>query len=128
MLSNGLDTAFPVADDVEGVRFEYFLDPDPETLPRPPLGAGNCVFSADDPPRVLLVRQPGSALWRATPRELVDGPVCGSAPDRFDGDLLRIRQVRVTVRLGLGRGSRWRTPAAQSATFDVTPRNLNLGR
>jgi hypothetical protein len=31
--------------------------------------------------------------------QLADGPVIGESPNRFDGDLLRVRRVRVTLRL-----------------------------
>jgi hypothetical protein len=34
-----------------------------------------------------------------TTAQLADGPVLGESPNRFDGDLLRVRRVRVTVRL-----------------------------
>jgi hypothetical protein len=78
---------------------------------------------------------------------LTDGPWCpdGSAPNRFDADLLRIRRVRVTVRAqaasrglragdgrlfarpGTSRGGTLMVPDG-SITFDVTPRNLNARR
>jgi hypothetical protein len=79
--------------------------------------------------------------------DLVDGPWCPSAdkPNRFDADLLRVRRVRVTLRVQAAQAS-MRGPAGplftkggtsqgasrylpdQEVTFDVTPRNLNLGR
>lgn len=64
---------------------------------------------------------------------------------RFDADLLRVREVRVTVRLQalsrslrgpasllFAKGGTARTTETlvpdQQVQFDVTPRNLNLGR
>jgi hypothetical protein len=82
-----------------------------------------------------------------TEQMLSDGPWCPDAnkPNRFDADLLRVRRVRVTLRVQVGldrlRGAdalRFAKPgtATQSArmvpdqeiSFDVTPRNMNLGR
>ena len=82
-----------------------------------------------------------------TQQDLTDGPWCADAakPNRFDADLLRIRRVRVTVRVQAALAS-MRGPLGtlfmkggtakagerfipdQEVTFDVTPRNLNLGR
>ena len=116
----------------------------------------NCVFMSDpaqDPsdeplqvPR--LAELGGSAtLARLAEAQLTDGPWCpdASAPNRFDADLLRIRKIAVTVRIeaasSLLRGpagalfanggssraaSRW--VPDQEARFEVSPRNLNLGR
>lgn len=76
-----------------------------------------------------------------------DGPWCPSedSPDRFDADLLRIRKVRVKLRVQAALAS-LRGPAGtlfmkggnastaerfipdQEIQFDVTPRNMNLGR
>lgn len=85
--------------------------------------------------------------------DLTDGPWCPDAANknRYDADLLRIRKIRVTVRLQTGnaalRGSGAlaqgpdslfaipgtatalaRTVPDQTIRFDVSPRNLNLGR
>jgi len=82
-----------------------------------------------------------------TPGMLSDGPWCpdGTSPNRFDADLLRVRSVRVTVRVQAALAS-LRGPASAlflkggtaragdlyvpdlEVQFDVTPRNLNLGR
>ena len=72
-----------------------------------------------------------------------DGPWCGEGDNRFDADLLRVRTVRVAVRVqaahaGLrGIGADFAVPGTSrsarralpdyAVTFDVTPRNLNLG-
>jgi hypothetical protein len=78
---------------------------------------------------------------------LTDGPWCPDSisPNRFDADLLRIRRIRVSLRVQSGLAS-LRGPAgtlfARGGTaragdryvpdltvqFDVTPRNMNLGR
>jgi hypothetical protein len=76
---------------------------------------------------------------------LSDGPFCGTGPNEFDADLLRVRKVRVSLRLqtasavlrgadtnlfmkpGPARGGQRFIPDYRS-TFEVTPRNLNLAR
>jgi prepilin-type N-terminal cleavage/methylation domain-containing protein len=89
----------------------------------------------------------GHPLVKLTEAQLTDGPWCPDmiSPDRFDADLLRIRAIGVTLRvqaaldalrgpagtLFLNAGtatnvSRW--VPDQELRFDVTPRNLNLGR
>jgi hypothetical protein len=80
------------------------------------------------------------------PARLTDGPWCPDAasPARYDADLLRIRRVRVTLRLQAaaaalrGIGPRFARPGTSSdgtrvvpdvqVSFDVTPRNMGLGR
>ena len=77
---------------------------------------------------------------------LSDGPWCpdGTSTRRFDADVLRIRRVRIKLRVqvapasmrgptgvlftrgGTARGDRF--VPDQEISFDVTPRNLNLGR
>ena len=68
------------------------------------------------------------------------GPACGLSPNRFDGDLFRIRRVRVTIRAQVadralrGAGADFLVPGVSSSaesyaadlevTFDVAPRNL----
>jgi prepilin-type N-terminal cleavage/methylation domain-containing protein len=115
-------------------------------------GAGeNCVFrvdaaSGEQVPRLAQLGPVGT-LVPLTPAQLSDGPWCpdATAPNRYDADLLRIRQTRVTLRVQTGKQA-LRGPAGQFFTypglgkagdrlvpdhevrFDVTPRNLNLGR
>jgi len=88
--------------------------------------------------------------------QLNDGPWCpgmtnskGAAlPNRFDADLLRVRKVRVTLRVQVGHESlRGTNPEGQTIftnpgtsrggaawvpdqeiRFEITPRNMNLGR
>jgi hypothetical protein len=93
----------------------------------------------------------GTGLVKLTAAQLTDGPWCpdSASGHRYDADLLRIRRVRVTLRLQTGnaalRGplaagrealfvnpgtakSAALTVADQSISFDVSPRNMNLGR
>lgn len=130
--------------------------------PRPPAvgvdngsdswGAGeNCTFRVDGASgsqvaRLAQLGPPGS-LMPLTQAQLTDGPWCPDAadPNRFDADLLRIRQVRIRLRVQTGEPA-LRGPAGtlyarggqgqagdrlvpdQEIRFDVAPRNLNLGR
>ena len=93
----------------------------------------------------------GSGLVKLTSAQLTDGPWCPDAAseNRYDADLLRVRTVRVTIRLqtgnsllraslASGRGALFANTgtASQAARmvpdlsikFDVSPRNMNLGR
>ena len=88
----------------------------------------------------------GASLVRLTPQLLTDGPWCpgAAAARRFDADLLRLRRVRVTLRVQAasaalrGKGDLFARPGTspgdrryvpdQEIRFDVSPRNLNLGR
>jgi prepilin-type N-terminal cleavage/methylation domain-containing protein len=110
----------------------------------------NCTFKVDmgtQVPRLPVLGAGGIAQVELKQADLVDGPWCPSAdkPNRFDADLLRVRRVRVTLRVQAAQAS-MRGPAGplftkggtsqgasrylpdQEVTFDVTPRNLNLGR
>ena len=82
-----------------------------------------------------------------TPALLTDGPWCPDAdhPNRWDADLLRVRRVDVTLRVeaavdalrgpasvlfsrgGTANGGSSWVPD-QEVRFQVSPRNLNLGR
>lgn len=124
-----------------------------------PWGAGeNCVFEVVDGQQVprSTVETLGTALDGLVPlskARLTDGPWCPSQtnndgaamPNMFDADLLRVRQVRITLRVqvanellrgpagtlfrhgGLARGGERFVPD-QEIRFDVAPRNMNLGR
>jgi hypothetical protein len=140
MVYDGYQTDVPLADNIVALKFEYFVDPWSSSVPRPPDGGGNCVYNAGTPPTPVLADLGGPALVSASALLLTDGPLCGLSPHQFDGDLLRIRRIRVTIRAQAadrslrGTGSDYATPgvAASAAnavpdlevTFDVTPRNL----
>lgn len=112
-------------------------------------GAGeNCAFMVQNGQQVprLAVLAPAGQV-EITSGMLQDGPWCpdDSHLHRFDADMLRVRRVRVKLRVQVAppsmRGpagvlfTRGGTAAAsdrlvpdQEISFDVTPRNLNLGR
>ena len=115
-----------------------------------PMGE-NCVFKVQDGQHVprldVLDATSPLAQIKLDPQTLQDGPWCpyAAAPVRFDADLLRVRRVRVKLRVQVG-VDRLRGPAGvlfahggtssggerfvpdQEIAFDVTPRNMNLGR
>jgi prepilin-type N-terminal cleavage/methylation domain-containing protein len=143
---DGLFTDVPILDNVVGLRFDYFGDPNPPMAPRPPIGVANCVFDMSGNPLLPVLPGTGS-LVPLDPAIFQDGlPAwCGAGSNRFDPDLLRIRRIRTTVRVQTGdaglRGSDpqlFRRPGQVRGTapfvpdyelqLDVTPRNLNLVR
>jgi len=114
----------------------------------------NCatlVTAGQQQPRLDTLGPPGSGLVLLTQAMLTDGPWCPNAANvnRFDADLFRVRKVRVSLRVqsgnpdfrssigtggdalflkpGTSRGGYKQVPD-QAIRFDVTPRNLNLGR
>jgi hypothetical protein len=115
-------------------------------------GAGeNCAFKVDGSSGLQVARLdtlgPPGSLTGLTGAQLSDGPWCPDAsnPNRYDADLHRIRQIRVTFRVQTGLDV-LRGPAGvlyrrggvgivaerlvpdQSVQLDITPRNMNLGR
>ena len=90
---------------------------------------------------------PGSGLVKLTAAQLKDGPWCPTAAsvNRWDADLLRVRKIGVTLRVqaanaalrgpagtlfargGTSRGGDRFVPD-QEIHFEISPRNLNLGR
>jgi prepilin-type N-terminal cleavage/methylation domain-containing protein len=144
MLYDGHQTDVALVENIVVLRFEYFGDPWPGSVPRPTGGSGNCVYGAGAPPVPLLNDYGGAAPVAVGAAQFTDGPVCGLAPNRFDGDLLRIRRVRVTIRAqasdrmvrgsgpdfvvsGLNPGGKGVVPDIE-VTFDVAPRNLQASR
>jgi len=110
----------------------------------------NCTFKVDagtQVPRLPVLGAGGIAQVELTQNDLTDGPWCPdpAKPNKFDADLLRVRRVRVTLRVQAALAS-MRGPAGplftkggtstgaqryltdQEVMFDVTPRNMNLGR
>lgn len=111
----------------------------------------NCTFQLGangmQEPRLATIGGGGLGQVELTAQELTDGPWCPDADkaNRFDADLLRVRRVRATIRVQAAL-ERMRGPMGplfmkggtalasdkfipdQEITFDVAPRNLNLGR
>jgi prepilin-type N-terminal cleavage/methylation domain-containing protein len=119
-----------------------------------PYPAGeNCLFQVDGASgrqvsRIPSLAPPGqTGLVEITQAMLTDGPWCPgpTAPNRFDADMLRVRRVSVRMRVqvasaelrgpagvlftrgGSSRGGARLVPD-QEVRFEVTPRNMNLGR
>jgi hypothetical protein len=160
----------PVVDNVVGLNFDYYGNPQPPQVldpvaltttygPHPPPlnvtysaypPGENCVFMVSGGaqiPRLPVLGAGGSTLVKLDATNLTDGPWCPDAnnPNRWDADLLRVRKVVVTLRVqsavaamrgpasalfsvaGTSKSStRWIPD--QEVRFQVTPRNLNLGR
>ena len=133
----------------------YGPAPPPFDVTQNPWAAGeNCMWLTSGGAHVSRLASIGSGelgLVRLTAAQLTDGPWCPDpiSANRYDADLLRIRKVRVTIRLQTGnaalRGSLTagsdalfvnpgtattpaQTVADQSIRFDISPRNMNLGR
>lgn len=136
---------FPLADEVSDLAFLYFGDPSPPSAPRPPVGQANCLFAADGSSLLPALTADPFALVELTPAMLTDGPMCGDPPNRYDADLLRLRQIRVTLRVQVTAESARGSDAVQhtnpgtahratvivadrEVTFDVTPPALQAWR
>jgi len=163
----------PVVDNVVGLTFDYYGDPQPPLMKKPlsdptgpwttygpkpnpvavaPFGAGeNCTFFNDGSPtpatRLATYGAAGTGLVKMTAAQLTDGPWCpdDANPKRWDADLLRIRKIGVTLRVqsavaalrgpagvffsvaGTGKDPKRWVPD-QEVRFQITPRNMNLGR
>jgi hypothetical protein len=159
----------PVVDHIASLALEYFGDPDPPAvvagsiarttygpLP-PPVGVAltayppgeNCAFARGTGGEVVpRLARLGSALALAPlpPSSLTDGPWCpdSASPNRYDADLLRVRQIVATFRIesavaalrgpagvlftraGTATGTRL-VPDRQTRVV-VAPRALNAGR
>lgn len=143
---DGYQGDVPIADNVVGLEFSYFGDPNPPTEPKPKAGTANCLYDAAGNLKNLpVLPTDDGSLATLTPAMLTDGPFCGGGFNIYDADLLRVRKVRVTLRMQAGlaalRGSDatlWRNPGKAGTaerrvpdyevSFEVTPRNLNLAR
>ena len=176
---DGLSTATPVLDNVVGLRFDYYGDPQAPVRMKPdsatdrtatygptppdpgvpapsgsPWATGeNCTWQMSGGTQVTKLASlgVGTGLVQLTSSQLTDGPWCpdGTNSNKYDADLFRIRKIRVTLRLQTGNdslraavsqgqtalftnaGTSKNTSRAipdQSIRFDVTPRNMNLGR
>jgi prepilin-type N-terminal cleavage/methylation domain-containing protein len=143
---DGYMTDVPVVDNVVGVLFEYFGDPDPPISPKPPSGVANCLYDAAGnlAGGLATLSTQGASLAELPLAMLNDGPWCGGGQNRFDADLLRVKQVRVTLRMQTGNAAfratgadyavagrsreALRNIADYTVQFEVSPRNMNLGR
>jgi len=158
----------PVVDNVVGLSFEYWGDPQAPVVknptaastlwvtsygPKPQSGVANCVFDASPQPvSTLPSLGPASGGLVKLSEAQLKGTEAGAqwCPDttsnnRFPAALLRIRKIAVTVRVQAALAS-LRGPASvlfrqggtstsatkwvpdQEIRFQVTPRNMNLGR
>ena len=146
MRYNGGDQDVPIVDNVVGVKFEYFGDPNPPLAPKPPAGEANCLYDAAGNYNNLPTLAADEGSLAPLPGAILkDGPMCGGGTNQFDADLLRVRKVRVTLRVqaanpamrgsdtslflkpGQAKGGDRYIPDYRLA-FDITPRNLNLAR
>jgi Tfp pilus assembly protein PilW len=121
-------SAFALVDGVRDLRFTYYADPDPSSAPTIGAASGSCVYDSGPPPRPLLAPLPGVSLSELSAADLTDGPFCGSPPNRFDADLLRVRRVGVSLQIVPVSSSASRQSSAFELSFDVTPHNLNVAR
>lgn len=139
----GSGVSAPALDHVVGLRVRYLGDARPPPAPRPPLGLEGCLFDQEGATRLPELPPTWGTLVELTPAMLGDGPVCGSAPHRFDADIFRIRALRVTLRVAApspslrgsdpllfrrpGSAANTATVPDREATIDVAPANLRDG-
>jgi prepilin-type N-terminal cleavage/methylation domain-containing protein len=134
--AGGIVPPVPIVDNVVDLQFQYFGDPNPPVTVGCPAAQALPVLPSN-----------GSSLVELTEAMLRDGPFCPDAahPNSFDADLYRVRKVRVLLRVQTGlddlRGRDtflFRNPGWSSSgtrfvpdyelSFEITPRNMNLGR
>ena len=142
---DGYETDLVLVDDVVDLRFTYYANPNPGSIPPPANGLGNCVYAAGTPPVPILPVLNAPTLTPLTAGQLTDGPICGLSPNRFDGDLLRVQKIGVAITVQVARpelrgddpdqfrnrgsarsGEAW--VPDYTMRFEVTPRNMNLLR
>ena len=136
--------------EVTGSGTTYGPKPSPTAVA--PFAPGeNCVFVDDGSPtpapRLATLGTGAKMLVPLTAAQLTDGPWCPNATNanRWDADLLRIRRIAVTLRVETAAAA-LRGPASvlfvhggtsrtadtwvpdRELTFQISPRNLNLGR
>ena len=147
MRYNGASEDIAIADDVVDLRFDYYGDPNPPLLPKPPAGQANCLYDEFGNYIGPAALTPSDGSLAELPAAILgDGPYCApGTPNEFDADLLRVRKVRVTLRMqaaspalrgsdptlfakpGTAEGGERHVPDYR-LTFEVAPRNLNLAR
>lgn len=134
----------PLVDNVVGLAFQYFGDPNPPLEPNPGPGNTNCIYDAAGNPLLPILPSNGSTLIELPGELFKDGALCGAWPNVFDADLYRVRKVRVTLRIQAPDGMRgmdpflFRNPRESSSayrvipdyemTFEIAPRNMTLTR
>ena len=128
-----------LVDDVVSVRFEYWGAAGVPERARAESGTETCWFDGAGQPRFGRSSSvPGGRNVPLALEAFRDGPWCGSGVNRFDADLLRVRQIRATVRVAaaaeMARGTGTDFLIAGSAssalrlvpdvevTLDITPR------
>jgi hypothetical protein len=131
-----------IVDDVVSVRFEYWGSAGVPERARAEVGTETCWFDGAGQPRFgRALSLPGDRNVPLALEAFRDGPWCGSGDNRFDADLLRVRQVRATVRVAaageLARGtgmdflvsgrasSPLRLVPDVEVSVDITPRMLS---
>lgn len=154
---DGISSDVPVVDNVVDLRIEYFGDPSPPTLPKPTPPTVNCLYDAggnfNTGTPTLATLTTGDGSLAPLPLSMFkDGPWCPnpSAPSTssYDADLLRIKKIRVALRVQVASAAmRGGNPVGrtlfvnpgsasrpeeyipdQEISFEISPRNLNLGR
>ena len=165
MRYDGYQEDLPIADNVVGLAFEYYGEPAAPALlkpltdpkgpwtnygPKPKADSSNCLFDLVNGNHVAVSTMPSlgtGPLVKLKKEKLIDGPWCPDSTmgNRFDADLLRIRKVKVTMRVQVGKKSLrgadttlFMRPGSSSGgmqfvpdqqlAFEVSPRNLNFGR
>jgi hypothetical protein len=101
MLYDGYMSDLPLVDHVADLSFTYYGSASALDVVRPSAGESSCLFEQPSG-APLLAEHPGSAPRVVGLAELQDGPLCGTGSAAFDGDLLRLRGVRVRIRLEAG--------------------------
>jgi type II secretory pathway pseudopilin PulG len=143
MMYDGYQSDMPLIDNVVDFRVAYFVDASATSVAPPDAAYTSCLYTSGSPLVSRLVHFGDSGLKQLSIAQLMDGPICGISPNRFDGDLLRLRLVRVTVRLDAaaedvrGQGPLFARPGRATSgyglapdyeiTFDVTPRSMQSG-
>ena len=125
MVYDGYQSEMPFIDNVLDVRFSYFADASASSVTPPPDGVATCVYDAGAPSMPRLEDR-GGGLMLLAPARMSDGPVCGAGDLSFDGDLLRLRRVRIALRLEAASDevrSDGELPDFD-ITFDVMPRSM----
>jgi hypothetical protein len=123
MRSENGGSAQPVMNGVTDLRFEYYGATDATAVSRRGAASGTCVFTAGPSLDARLMPLPGPSPALIGSAMLTDGPACGGGATMFDGDLLRIRRVRMHLHVA---GAAWGTAAAPAlaVTTDVAPPSL----